>query len=292
MRRNIHRSLTAVLALLAGMATPMQVAAADKELDWGGCGITKKAFMAELASAYEQETGVHINLQGGGATFGIRGVADKEIDMGGSCRMPLPMSDPREDRVAVHPVAWDALTVIVHPDNPVDHITSDRLRRVYLGEITNWRELGGPDAPIELYVRNSPISGVGFALRQYLFEDTGVEFASERRVPSSGPLEEAVEFNRFAMGVTGYSSAQKRDIKMLELDGHDPNFESIKNGNYKMYRPLYLVTPRNMTPVVDHFVRFAQSREGRAILRKAGTVPYRDAPELMSKMTIYGFGTY
>jgi phosphate transport system substrate-binding protein len=189
----------------------------------------------------------------------------------------------------MHPVAWDALAVIVHKDNPVGNLTTDQIKGIYLGKYTNWAEVGGPDAPIHLYVRRGNYSGVGYAIRQYIFQDSGVAFATKYKVKSSGPLERAVEQDPYAMGVTGISSARKRDVKVIGFDGKTPTYDNVKNGKYVLYRPLYLVTSPAPSQKVKDFIRFARSKDGRDILRANQTVPYLDAPNLMAKLLIYGF---
>ena len=259
-------------------------------IHWAGCGITKKAFMAELAAAYEAKTGVKIDLQGGGATRGIRDTAKLKIDMGGTCRMSLPEVDKSELHATLHPVAWDALAIIVHKSNPVKQLSSQQIKDIYKGKITNWKQVGGKNAPLELYVRTGKVSGVGYAIRQYLFEDSDEEFISDHVVKSSGPLEKAVEKRKNAIAITGVSSARKRDVKIIGFDGKEPSYENVKNGQYGLYRPLYLVTSPAPSRVVKSFIEFAQSEEGMEILRKNKTVPYADALPLMRKMLIYGFG--
>lgn len=271
--------------------TPRAHAEADNTLTWAGCGITKKSFMAELAAAFEDKTGIKIALQGGGATRGIRETAKGKIHMGGSCRMALPETDPSELHVSLHPVAWDALAVILHKDNPVGEIGARQIQRVYRGKIKNWKELGGPDMPIHLYVRKGKISGVGYAIRQYIFQDSTVDFVTSKKYvkPSSGPLEKAIEKDPNGLGITGVSSARKRDVKIVGIDGYEPTYENVRDGKYTLYRPLYLVTAGAPTGQVKAFIDFAQSDEGRQVIRDNGTVPYRDAIDLMSKMLIYGF---
>lgn len=261
-------------------------------IQWAGCGITKKAFMAELAAAYETKTGIHINLQGGGATRGIRDSAQLKIDIGGSCRMPLPQSDSSELHAEVHPVAWDALAIIVNKQNPIANLSSRQITQIYTGKISNWRDVGGRDAPIHLYVREGKLSGVGYAIRQYLFANGDQVFSSPglRRLPSSGPLERAVEKDPLALAITGVSSARKRQVKILSFDGKSPSYEHVKDGEYGLYRPLYLVTGPSPSAKVKDFIQFASSGEGRDIIRRNGTVPFADALGLMSKLRIYGFG--
>ena len=257
---------------------------------WAGCGITKKAFMAELAAAYQEKTHVKVIMEGGGATRGIRESVALKIDIGGTCRMPLPEFNHSELYSTVHPVAWDALAVIVHPDNPIESFTTQQIRDIYLGKIKNWKQLGGKNAPIHLYVRKSKISGVGYAVRQYIFQDSGIDFQTKYKVPSSGPLEKGIEKDPLAIGITGISSARKRNVKIAQFDGKSPTYENLRDGSYGLYRPLYLVTGPAPSQKVKDFLLFATSDEGRKVIRSTGTVPYQDALGLMSKMVIYGFG--
>jgi len=261
----------------------------NNTLSWAGCGITKKAFMKELAAAYTNKTGVQVDLAGGGATRGIRDTVAGKLDIGGTCRMSLPGAEKSELYATLHPVAWDALAIIAHPSNPVNNLTKQQVRAIYTGKITNWKQVGGRDAEINLYIRRGKISGVGYAIRQYIFKDSSMEFKSSHVSKSSGPLEKACEKDPDAVAITGISSARKRKIKILNFDGKSPSFENVKNGNYALYRPLYLVTSPRPSRLAKDFIEFASSRDGREIIRENQTVPYLDAPQLMSKMLIYGF---
>jgi phosphate transport system substrate-binding protein len=254
------------------------------ELSWVGCGITRNAFMADLAAAYQQETGIVISIDGGGATKGIRSIAAKDADIGGACRYNLPRNR-EEASASMIPVAWDALVVVVHKDNPLNNISLPQLRDLYLGKLSNWKQLGGDDRPLELLVREGKISGVGYTLRKHLFEDPDIEFKSEYIYPSSGPLEKAVEKNHNAIAVTGIASAHKRDFKILKLEGKDPSFENIRTGNYLLYRPLFLVLNKNSpnSQEADKFIQFALGPKGREIIRKNQVVPYFDGMLLLQK---------
>ena len=285
-----------VIAFSSALVLSMNATAAsakvkdDNTILWAGCGITKKAFMAELAQAYEAKTGIKVELQGGGAARGIRDAAALKVDLGGSCRMSLPGVERSELHASLHPIAWDALAIIINKKNPVNNITTKQVKAMYLGKITNWSQLGGPDAPIHLYVRRGNYSGVGYTIRQYIFQDSSINFVTDYVVKSSGPLEKAVEKDPFAVGITGISSARKRNVKIIGFDGKAPSYKNVREGNYGLYRPLYLVTSPQPSERAKDFVAFARSEEGRKIMRVNQTVPYKDAPHLMSKMLIYGFG--
>jgi phosphate transport system substrate-binding protein len=272
--------IAALATALLGSATAL----AAEPLTWAGCGITKKSFMAELAAAYQTKYGTEIILEGGGAAKGIRRVGDKSVNIGGSCRPKLP-GHPEELSTQLNPVAWDALVVIVHPDNPVNNLTIDQVRRIYEGKIKNWKEVGGRDQPLELQVRRGKNSGVGRTLRELAFGDFDKKFVAKTAHKSSGPLEKAVVANVNAVGVTGVSSARKRKVKILHLEGKEANYDNIRSGEYLFYRPLYIAhNPANPRyREVKKFIDFAHSRQGRNIIRKQGVVPYLDALHLIRK---------
>jgi len=284
------KHLPIIFGMVAIAASPGLLAATDspKTLKWAGCGISKSAFMSEMVAAYEQKTGVKIELVGGGATKGIRRVSSHEVDLGGTCRHVIEkdnsmMTHELERRITLTPVAWDALAVIVHKDNPVKNITMQQLRDLFEGKITNWKQLGGNDVPIELYIRKGKVSGVGRTLRELVFADYNKEFVATHVMPSTGPLEKAIIENPNGIGVTGISSARKLKgkAKVLALDDKEPSYDNIKTGHYLLYRPLYIVTNlEDHNPNVKKFVQFVSSDEGKAIMRKVGTVPYEDAVNL------------
>ena len=278
----------AIIVVMSLGPVSATAAAEVKKLTWAGCGISKSAFMSEMATAYEKKTGVVIDFKGGGATKGIRQVSSREVDIGGTCRQIIDghneMPVPEERRVKLTPVAWDALVVVVNKDNPVSDISMAQVRALYTGQITNWKELGGRDAPIELYVRKGKISGVGRTLREIVFVDYDQEFATKHVVDSTGPLEKAIVADPNSIGITGVSSARKLNAKILRLDGKEPSYANIKNGDYLLYRPLYMVTHlQDHNPEVQKFIDFVMGPDGRKVMRQVGTVPYEDAIGLWLK---------
>lgn len=259
-------------------------AQASEDLNWVGCGISKKAYVTSLAKLFEEKTGIHINIQGGGATKGIREVVSQKADLGGSCRYFLP-HDPREAGVGLEPVAWDALVIIVNIENPVSSISLQDVKNLFNGKIKNWKQLGGDDAPVEVFVRKSKNSGVGRTLRINVFADFDKKLYSTKQFKSSGPLEKGIIANKNAIAVTGISSARLRDVKILKLDGVAPSVANVKAGKYKIYRPLYITynpaSPR--LEDVKKFIKFSHSKEGRQAMKKNGVVPYKEALSLIMK---------
>jgi phosphate transport system substrate-binding protein len=279
--------LSAHFAAVAAVSEPPKTAGTTKTIKWTGCGVTKQAFMDELTKAYEKKTGIKVVYDKGdspldGAISGIQDVNNGKFGLGGSCRTNLE-SVAEERNVNQVPLAWDALVFITHVMTPVDNITTKQAQDIYLGKIKNWKEVGGPNEPIELIVRRGKLSGVGRGLRELLFANYDQDFPGATRiVDSTGPLEKAIIETPYSLGATGISSAQKRVkeglVKILKLNGMEPSFENIKSGKYVMYRPLYLVTKLSAVDKdIKDFISYAE------VIRKTGTVPYSDAIGLVMK---------
>ncbi len=248
------------------------------DLNWTGCGISKKAYVSEVAKAFELDTGIKFNISGGGATKGIRQAASGEANVGGSCRHLI--KDPQERGVKLHPVAWDALVIITHKSNPVDNITHQDLKKVFLGEITNWKDLGGEDHKIDVFVRQGKISGVGMMSRELVFGNADIDYKGTREFKSTGPLEKAVVNSKYSIAFDGISSAKKQDVKFLKLNGMAPTVENIASGKYILYRPLYLVTQKKMSPEEKKFIAYVKSKKGQQIIAEQGTVTLKQGRNL------------
>lgn len=280
--------LLTVLSIVLLSTTPFSTALrADvgpesPPLTWTGCGVSLKAFMAEMAAAWERKTGQKILLTGGGATKGIRAVASGESDLGGSCRHAMDV--PEEADAVLIPLAWDALAVIVHGENPLSSISEPELDSVLSGRITDWRELGVEAlGPIHLHAREGKISGVGYMARTMIFSDPDRDFAAHTLHPSTGPLESAIENDPSGIGLTGISSALRRTkLRVLDFEGVHPSPETIRDGSYRLVRPLFLAVPANYReiPAVSSFVDWARSPDGgQAVISGTGAVPVFEVTE-------------
>ena len=261
----------------------------DDRLVWTGCDISKKAYITDAALEYTRQTGVEIVVTGGGATRGIRAAAGGTSDVGGTCRHALPDRFPDEeaDAVLTH-VAWDALVFLTHSSNPVTGISTMEAREILLGNIKNWKEVGGPDAPILPVFRQQTVSGktsgVGYMTRLLLFGDPNIDYTGDAIFfASSGPVEEYVETTPFAFAVTGVSSARRRAAKMLALDGIQPDPSGIASGEYPLFRPLYLATNGPPSGASKDFVDWILGPEGQAVMERVGTVNLRQGAGLADR---------
>lgn len=286
-RSGKHSYLTLITILICAFIFSVVSHAMSADITWTGCGITKKAFMAEIAKNYEAKTGKKITLSGGGATKGIRAASAGTTDLGGTCRHWLidasGAKHSEEKNADLVQVAWDAIVVIVHPDNPVNEISMENLKKIYNGEITNWKALGGPDKRIVLVTRDGKYSGVGHMFRHIVMGNPETTFkARSLKVKSSGPLEKKIEKTVTALGVTGISSAKKRNVKFLSLNGTQPTKENLAAGKYPLWRPLYIATNKNAPAKAKGVIDYLLSSEGQKIISEQGTVNLAEGKALAS----------
>jgi len=263
------------------------------ELNLASCHVSKAAYVNVLVNAYQKETGIQINVHAGNSTSAIRDVNNGVVDIGATSRYLIP-NELRESGVELLPVAWDALTIIVHKDNPVESISLEQAKAIYTGKIGYWSELGGTDQKIEVYAHKNKISGNGHALRDLLFSNVDKTINASRMFDSNESLEQALLENPNAIAITGVSSAGLQDVKIVALDGVSPSVENIKTGEYSLYRPLYLSyspSSPNLDSVMD-FIHYVQSKSGRDVMRSNGVVPYREAMSLVMKKVRENQATY
>ena len=273
MKETLLSCLTLTIAMSALAREVVQDDTRPAALVWRGCGISKVAFMAACAEAYEKETGVSFRLSGGGATLGIEAAGSGGADLGGTCRGCLESLGEDQLDLNLTMVAWDALVVVTHPSNPVNSISKKQLVRVFRQEITNWKDLGGENRDIVVVTRQGKTSGVGFMVRKLIFEDAHADFGSRViRLRSSGPVEELLERTPSAIALTGVSSARRRHLKVLGLDDVEPTAENIAAGRYRYFRPLYLAHSPEPTPEVREFLDWIVGPKGQQVIADQGSV--------------------
>jgi phosphate transport system substrate-binding protein len=239
-----------------------------------GCSISNVGYLSALAKEYERRTGTRVLVRGGGSLVGIEDLRNGNVDFAASCR-GRGAGDPEGAQFIQ--VAWDALVFIVHESNPLDNISLNDVRSIYEGKITNWRQLGGRDARIKLFVSRprKGLSGVEASIRELILHGRAVQSPNARLVPSSGIVEQFVEKTPDGFATTGFTSARKRSVKILKVNGVYPTVKAIVSGQYGLKRPLFLLIPADPKPEVTKFVSFALSEEGQRFISSQGVVPFQ-----------------
>jgi len=261
----------ALLAVLGGVL-PVR---ADP-LVASGCSVSNVGYLTDLAKDYERLTGQSILVRGGGSVLGLEELRSGKTDFAASCR-GRQSGDP--DDVEFIPAAWDALVFIVHPSNPLTSITLGEVQGIYQGLIRDWGRLKGPAGPIDLLISRPQkgLSGVeGSTKTLVLAGKEPVATSGTTTLASTGIVEQIVEKSPAAFATTGFSSARKRQVKMLALNRVAPTKENIIAKKYPFARPLYLVVPRTAKPEVREFVDFVLGRKGQELISSYGIVSLFD----------------
>jgi len=105
-----------------------------------------------LAEAFMKKYDISVTIQGGGSGTGIKMVGEGTIDIGASSR-EIKEGEKEKYNLKIYPIAIDGLAIIVHPSNKIENLGMEQLKKIFSGEITNWKELGGEDKEIVLVVR-------------------------------------------------------------------------------------------------------------------------------------------
>ncbi|WP_243049888.1 substrate-binding domain-containing protein [Dyella sp. RRB7] len=260
--------------------TAAKPAAALPTLVWRGDYATARGVVDDVAKAWEKSGKGRIDIQPFNTASGLDAVAHGLADVAGSARAS---AGGAESDLLFTPVAFDALVMIEHPSNGVVNLTVKQLHDIYFGKITNWKDVGGKDAPINLYAVASPGDGVEYSLRRLIFGRGNQPVAAPRLYVNTAKLEEAVTLDPNALGVTTLSGvATNAKVKMVSVDGTRPSLSTISDGSYLLYTPLYLVTDKNSPKAtqIAAFMEFLHTDEVKALARQHQLVPYTDAPQL------------
>jgi len=249
-------------------------------LVWRGDYATARGVVEDVSKAWEKSGKGRIEIQPFNTASGLDAVAHGLADIAGSARNS---AGGIEGDLVFTPVAFDALVMITHPSNGTGNLTVKQLHDIYFGKITNWKDVGGKDAPINLYAVASPGDGVEYSLRRLIFGRGNQPVAAPRLYVNTAKLEEAVTLDPNALGVTTLSGvASNSKVKMVSVDGVRPSVPTITDGSYVLYTPLYLVTNKESPKAaqITAFMEFLHTDQVRSLARAHQLVPYTDAPQL------------
>ena len=266
-------SLIAVLALFpAGMARSAGLdnfAGLSGTLDIAG-GTAHIPVMKEAAKRIMQANPeIRITVAGGGSGVGVQKVGEGLVQIGNTGRA-LKEGEIEKYGLVSQPFAIDGVAAVVNPANPVGGLSKEQLSKIYSGEITNWKDVGGADASISLYMRED---GSGTRETFETLAISEIEVAAKSNVVSSnGAMKTAVSQDENAIGYVGIGHLDD-SIKAVVLDGMTPSQENAKNGSYKITRLLYMNTKGRPEGLTKAFIDYIYSPEGREITAKAGYIP-------------------
>ncbi len=229
---------------------------------------TVQPLAAKIGQAFnEYYPDVKLDIAAGGSTVGIKAIRDGTVDIGMASRKLKP---EEEEGATVYQIAVDVLAVVVNEANTIESLSSEQLQDIYQGNISNWKEVGGADAPIVVVIREKN-SGTRGAFDDIVLEGQEPYAEHLEKAITAGDMAAIVADMPDAIGYVGFGNLEP-GIKALAIDGVVPSDETAKEGSYQLTRPLLLLTGPLTQPIAQYFIDFALSTEGQKIVADSGWV--------------------
>ncbi len=219
-----------------------------------------------LAEAFEAKTNIRVTYNPTGSGAGIQAVVSGRCDIGLSSR-ELTEAETAQGLQAIL-LAYDGIALIVHPENPVREMDLQTVAAVFTGEIDNWKQLGGVDAPIVPIGREA---GGGTRDGFESATNTVGRCQYRRELTSSGDIITTVSQNPNAIGYVS-ASAVKGNVTVLSVDGAQPTKAAMQDGSYRIYRPFLLVYKGTLDAQAQAFFDYVRSPEAAEYIEAAGVV--------------------
>ncbi len=212
---------------------------------------------------------IKISIAGGGSGVGIKQVGEGLVDIGNSGRQPSE-AELTKYSLEMHKWAVDGVGIVVNPANPVKNLTSAQLKDIYAGHLTNWKTVGGPDKPVNIYTRDKASGTRDVFWKKALSK--GDISAKAHFVPSNGAMKTAVSQDPYAIGYVSVGHIDT-SVTPVALDGVAPTLDNVQSGKYKVARGLYSNTKGAPVGLAKKFIDFLYSAEGQKMVAQKGFIP-------------------
>lgn len=222
-----------------------------------------------LSESYmEDNKNVKVTYNPTGSGAGIQAASEGRCDIGLSSR---DLKDDEKQTLTQTVVAIDGIAIIVNPQNKIEDLTVEQIGKIYTGEITNWKEVGGEDHPI-VPIGREAASGTRDGFESITKTKDKCKYTQE--LTSTGDVIQTVSGNENAIGYASLASV-KDSVKVLKVEGITPSKDTIQNGSYKIQRDFVLVTKKDgkLSDEAQKFFDFATSAQADGLIEKAGAIP-------------------
>jgi len=237
---------------------------------------TLAPLIMKIGERFQQlHPGVEISVKTGGSARGVQDARQGTADIGMASRALTP---DESDLVGL-PIARDGICLLIHRDNPVRSLTDEQIAGIYTGAITNWKALGGPDAPITVTARSEGRSEVELFLHYFKLKKTDVHASIEAGDNDVGIKAVSADGNAIVYMSVGASERSARNgapIRLLPITGVVASHQTIRTGDFPLSRPLTLVTEGFPKGLAKTFINYCLSSEVTDLIRQQDFVPFLD----------------
>lgn len=270
-------SIVPILLLSAGCAPKTAAPGTPAQASGGQLTLTGASTVGPLANEIgkrfeQQHPGVRVDVQTGGSA---RGVADARQGLSDIGMVSRPLKDDEQDLQAF-PIARDGVCVILNQENPVDKLTDAQVVSIYTGKTTNWKDVGGKDAPITVVNKAEGRSTLELFLHYFKLDNKDVKAQviigeNEQGIKTVAGNPNAIGY--VSIGSAEFEAKQGVPVKLLPVGGVAASTENIRNQTFPLARPLNLVTKTTPSSLSKEFIDFARSPEVKDLVEKQYFVP-------------------
>lgn len=234
------------------------------------------------AEAYmKKQSDTKVQVTGGGSGTGVAALLNGTTDI---CDASRPMKSSEiadfvkkfKTKPHEYKMCLDALSVYVNKECPLEKLSLPQLEAIFTGKVTNWKDVGGPDAPISLYGRENS-SGTYEFFKEHVLNKKDFA-AATKTMPGTAAVIQAVAHDKGAIGYGGIAYAEGvKPLKISKTDGGsaiEPTEANVLNGTYPIWRYLYnYVSPAKDNGAIADYITWCTSAEGQAVVKDVGYFP-------------------
>jgi phosphate transport system substrate-binding protein len=275
--------LILLVPIIAGCSPdkPATAPAAAGKITIRGSNTIGEELAPQLIAEYKKDhPAAAFDLEAKGTSYGMGALMGGYCDIAGASRLPtkeeLEVAQYRNVELNDHVIGAYAVAIVVNAANAITNLTREQVRDIFTGVVLNWNDVGGPDAPVHLYIRD-PMSGTYMGFKELAMENKSYPPDPQTFTLSTNyqTIVQAVAKDPNGIGYSGMTLAKDAGIKAVSIGGVEPSAPAVNKGEYPYARMLHLYTSKgNETPVTVDFIQFIQSAHGQEVVARLGDVPH------------------
>jgi phosphate transport system substrate-binding protein len=274
----MKKSLNAIVkvSVLVGLVLMSSSAlfGAKNSVTMGGSTTVLPVAQKAAETFMDMHNEINVSVRGGGSGVGIASLIAGSVDIGNSSRAikdkELKAAREKGKNPVGNTVALDGIAIVVNPKNSLTELDIVTLKNIYTGKVSNWKALGGPDQTI-VVVSRDVASGTYEVFGEKVLKGSKVR-EDALMLASNKAVATTVAETPGAIGYVGLGFLSE-GVKALKIEGVMPSEKTVRDGEYKLARPLYMYTNGAPKGIVKEFIDFILSPDGQKLVKETGYVP-------------------